>query len=359
MNAPTHQANSPRPTVSVVIPTKNRCDLLMETLASLRNQDYPDWEVVVIDDGSEDATLTRLAAIRAEDDRIRFAARTGDASGAPVCRNQGVSAARGDYIVFLDSDDLLAPSCLGNRVQVLELNPDLDFAVFQASLFRQTPDDARSCWNEFTAEPDLERFLALDGVWGPCNPIWRRKTLEAIGPWDEQLPRWQDWDFHVRALIAPCTYRKFNTVDCHIRLMSPNRQTIGNSPHTDTTFAWLNHLVDKMDRLLADMPNPPDGLQDLRLGLRYFYFTRLASHHPADARAGWEQLRQRGQVSSWVYRSGRLYLSWMRNRFCRVALRHVLQWSWPAGRFTTFGSKTFLNGPMPDAGAGRPGHHAL
>ena len=344
---PTVECTMSSPLVSVVIPTKDRCALLRETLASLQAQDYSNWEAVVIDDHSGDDTLICLADLQKQDGRIRFFSRQGDLCGAPVCRNQGIAHARGAYVVFLDSDDLLAPWCLQQRVEIMEDNSHLDFAVFQAGLFTTAPTDSSCCWNAFTDQSDMERFLSLDGVWGPCGPMWRRPALDMVGPWDEILPRWQDWDFHLRALFAKCTYAKFNIVDCYIRLMSEDRQTIGNSPHRDTTFAWVKHLVDKFEGLLESWPEKPEEIDNRLVGLRYWYFQRLAAAHLIEARAGWSQFRDHESVSSWIYWSGRTNLSAQQNRFTRVALQWLIRRTWPSSLYTSFGSSTFLQGAMP------------
>ena len=76
--------------ISVIIPTKNRCDLLRETLDSVLAQTYPDWEVIVVDDGSEDGTLEMLESF--SDERVRFIKRDRMLGGAPVGR-RGVSRA--------------------------------------------------------------------------------------------------------------------------------------------------------------------------------------------------------------------------------------------------------------------------
>src|ERR1041384_8859296 len=111
--------------VSVVIPTKNRRALLAEALQSVRAQTYPNWEAIVVDDGSNDGTESVGREIGAADQRVRFVSREREPRGAPACRNIGLSLANGNFILFLDSDDLLAPSCLEARLQAFELEPNL------------------------------------------------------------------------------------------------------------------------------------------------------------------------------------------------------------------------------------------
>src|SRR6516164_5521191 len=123
-----------RPVVSVITPTKNRLKLLCETMDSVRAQTFDAWEHIIVDDGSVDGSSEEVSRRMASDSRIRYIRRTCEQSGANVCRNIGVAESSADFIVFLDSDDLLTPSCLAHRVELIQRNPELDFATFQAGV---------------------------------------------------------------------------------------------------------------------------------------------------------------------------------------------------------------------------------
>lgn len=212
--------------ISIVIPTHNRCDLLRETIASLQAQTCRDWEAVVVDDGSTDETMADLQRMAATDARIRPLRRIGSRGGAPVARNQGVLQARGDYVLFLDSDDLLAPTCLEGRLRALQASPQLDFVVFAHDYFEKEVGDQK-----YIPPPpgrsrsDLERFLKVINPWITSGPLWRRTALGKVGPWDETLPAGQDWEFHVRALIKGLAYVRYAQADWHHRVTGA-RQTI-------------------------------------------------------------------------------------------------------------------------------------
>ena len=113
------------PRVSVIIPSYNRADLLAETLDSLIAQTYPDWEALVMDDGSQDNSLELAQKYAAKDNRIRACLRQGEKRGACVCRNQGLSMAAGEYVIFLDSDDLLSDTCLEYRIAQMDRMPGM------------------------------------------------------------------------------------------------------------------------------------------------------------------------------------------------------------------------------------------
>jgi glycosyltransferase involved in cell wall biosynthesis len=126
--------------VSVVIPIKGRPQLFELTAQSLVKQNYSHWEAIVVDDGSSASEYKRIAEIAGCDQRIRMIKNPGPRHGASACRNAGLAASCGEYIVFLDGDDALAPTCLQRRVEVMKSNPKIDFAVFPTSLFRTYPE---------------------------------------------------------------------------------------------------------------------------------------------------------------------------------------------------------------------------
>ena len=200
------------PLVSIVTPVKDRLSPLRDTLFSVRNQTYWNWELLVVDDGSNGSTLAFLQEWASEDKRIRLICRDGSPSGANRCRNLGLKAANGEYVIFLDSDDCLAPTCLAHRVCYMLNNPHVDFGVFGCHLFRVTPNDLPLYYNCHSGRSDLVRFLLWDNPWGTTCPMWRRRSLQRLC-WDEALPSLQDWDFHVRALISGLRYEKVPAAD--------------------------------------------------------------------------------------------------------------------------------------------------
>lgn len=190
------------PLISVIIPNFNRGDLLRETLTSLQEQYYGNWEAWVVDDGSEDSSVEVVQTVIAAEPRIHYIRRDREPRGAPVCRNIGIARSRGDFLVFLDSDDLLAPHALKQRSQAILADPGYDFWVFPILMFRNRPEDGKMLWNIDNGEPDLHRFLVLDAPWQTSGPIWRRSAVEKISGFTEGLACWQDVDFHLKALIA-------------------------------------------------------------------------------------------------------------------------------------------------------------
>jgi glycosyltransferase involved in cell wall biosynthesis len=203
--------------VAVITPTKNRLRLLCEAMDSVQRQGFDAWQHIVVDDGSDDGTCEEVARRAAGDPRVRYLRRSGEKSGANACRNIGISESSAEFIVFLDSDDLLRPQCLEGRVEIMQRNSSLDFSVFRAGVFVKSVGDLTRLYHPQNPGDDLLRFLAHECVWEISGPIWRRSFLNEIGCFDETLLSMQDLEMHVRALSARPKYVCFPDVDHDIR----------------------------------------------------------------------------------------------------------------------------------------------
>jgi glycosyltransferase involved in cell wall biosynthesis len=196
--------------------------MLAETLASIRAQTISDFEVIIVDDGSDDNTLAvgrsfdkLLPALKI----IRRSVVRPNEYGAQVCRNVGIDVAAGHYVLFLDSDDLLAPDCLEHRAEYLDGHPELAFAVWQGTEFVEMPKPDDELWAEWQSnQDDLLLFLQNKVPWQTTGPLWRRETLHKLGGWDEELfEAGHDYEFHVRALSLGFDYHRMPIKDYHWR----------------------------------------------------------------------------------------------------------------------------------------------
>ncbi|MDQ3392687.1 MAG: glycosyltransferase family 2 protein [Bacteroidota bacterium] len=212
------KANHISEIVSIIIPVFNREDFLYNTLFSIKNQTYDSWEAIIVDDGSTDKSLDIIQAYVKRDNRFKFFARHRQPKGAQTCRNIGMENASGKNIIFLDSDDILAPYCLLNRVNFMEQNPDLDFSINHVITFEKVPGDINILWNILDDGDDILRFFSDDVPWQTSSPIWKKEFVDQI-KWDESCISGQDWDFHVQALSLKPKYKKLaNAIpDCFIR----------------------------------------------------------------------------------------------------------------------------------------------
>lgn len=211
-----------KPKVSVVVPAFNRAGLIEETIASVIHQTYDNWELIVVDDGSEDGTVEVVRNIASNNTCIKMLQRVDGIKGANRCRNLGLDASTGEYIIFLDSDDVLLPDALEQRVKEILTDEGVDFVVSRSAFFTKQIQDAEVWWNIPDERNDLDRFLVLDTVWQTTGPTWRKDFLQRNNLYfDEALLSSQDWDFHVRALLLNPVYRHIGkTPDNFIRRCS-------------------------------------------------------------------------------------------------------------------------------------------
>lgn len=205
------------PDVSIIIPVYNRTELLRETLISCAIQTFEDCEILVVDDASEEDVSEVVEWVRGSFDvPCLFRYIRQPRRGAPAARNRGVREAAGRFIQFLDSDDLLHPQKIEVQRKCLLDQPDQEMVFCLDQYFSKAPGDGVVLWNT-PEEPALERFLWDDGVWHTGSPLWKRATLDRVGPWDEQLPCYQDWEYHIRALCRGIRYLHVPLVLQYIR----------------------------------------------------------------------------------------------------------------------------------------------
>jgi glycosyltransferase involved in cell wall biosynthesis len=152
MHASSDQAQ--RPAVSIILPTYNRAHLLPEALKSIRGQTFTDWELIVVDDGSTDDTPEVVAALAADIHQpVRYVYQQN--RGPAGARNTGLDSARGEFVAFLDSDDVWLPHHLQDCVHGLRDNPDVDW-VFTASRGVALPE-GKVLWESSLYEAGLPR----------------------------------------------------------------------------------------------------------------------------------------------------------------------------------------------------------
>ena len=297
------------PAISVITPTKNRLKLLRETMDSVAAQTFSDWEHLVVDDGSDDGTAEEVAKRAAEDPRIRYIPRTGDRPGANVCRNLGVAESRSDLIVFLDSDDLLAPECLQRRAAVMGRNQDLDFVVFQTGVFLERPWDLGRQLDSEMLGDDLLRFLFFECPWQTTAPTWRKETLRRIKGFDESLPSWQDIDLHVRAIAAGLRYLRFPEVDHHVRWQNEPTKVSIEQRRSPSHLEAANATLEKFERTVCEGPGM-NWVRQRALCSLYFFVAEqwVATGNLSSALRSWRRIRTRGLGPRALHVSGAILL---------------------------------------------------
>jgi len=185
-------------TISVIIPTYNYGRFLREAIDSALAQTYPPLEIIVIDDGSTDDTPQVLAAYG---DRIRTIRQNNEGVGA--ARNAGIAAARGEYIAFLDSDDIWMTQKLEREIALFEADPALGMVHCGAESFDHAgkkPSVLLSGMEGWVA-PELLR-LDREVITAPgSGTLFPKRVAEEVGGFDPRLQPSEDWDFCYRVAV--------------------------------------------------------------------------------------------------------------------------------------------------------------
>ncbi len=197
------EATSPRlGLISVVIPTFNRARRIVRAISSAANQTYPHLEIIVIDDGSSDGTAELVRDLRCS--RPLRLIETVVNEGAPAARNRGIAASAGQWVAFLDSDDVWHPRKLERQAEVL-LQCGPDFGACYTGLAAYDDAGALCGVSRATESGDLAAALMTHNLVGSTSSVLvRRDLLMAVGGFVPTLRSCQDWDLWVR--LAPHTH---------------------------------------------------------------------------------------------------------------------------------------------------------
>jgi glycosyltransferase involved in cell wall biosynthesis len=227
--------------VTVIIPSYNSEASIDETLQSIIDQTYTHWECLVVDDGSIDETKSIVTKIAAKDERVKYFDRPQESpKGANACRNFGSKKAKGQFILFMDADDLLSSTALEKRAAVLSKDHETDLVVFSTEEFYNTPGDSKNISNRDLEDENrlnyLRSFLSAKFNWTIMSGLWRRSCLHT-NPFDENLQRFQDVDLHISQLLRDdLKVKRIKEVDNYYRNPSTPkadddafRSKVGNS----------------------------------------------------------------------------------------------------------------------------------
>lgn len=192
--------------LAVIIPAWNCSTVIGEMLDSILSNTFADYKVFVIDDQSTDNTTEVLAEYVRKDARIIVHTRQGGPKGAQTCRNVGLELSVGsEYVMWFDSDDIIAPYCFEQRVAYMDRHPELDFGVFPAKTFYKDVWDMSNSRYSFGipfSEDSLKAMLCGTIPMVGWTNIYRRKSVVGRAlSWDTQILSMQDSDFNIAALI--------------------------------------------------------------------------------------------------------------------------------------------------------------
>ncbi len=203
--------------VSIVIPCHNAALWLAQTLESALAQTHPDIEIIVVDDGSTDDSL--VVARTFESRGVHVVSQPN--RGASAARNHGLRLARGEFIQFLDADDLLAPDKIAAQVATLTRTPAIALSASQWGRFTDSPAqavfNAEAVYQARNGTEFLQLHYETGSMMQPGAWLTSRALLDRAGPWDETLSLNDDGEYFSRVMLAASQIVFTPTARCYYR----------------------------------------------------------------------------------------------------------------------------------------------
>jgi len=229
------------PRVSVVIPTHNRRNLLVESIASVQAQTRRDLEILGCDDGSADGSREAVQELMEHDPRIRWI--QGEHTGFPgVARNRGIRAATGEWVAFQDSDDLWLPEKIERQLRILRSAPEAGFIYCYAVALGPAGEKRRMTPFRVPRDGRMFETLLFHSIVQTPTVMVRRDLLQRVGLFDEQmrLTVAEDYELYLRlAAEAPFHFLAEDLVVCRSQ--------------PDSISADLLDGIDQVERVLRSV----------------------------------------------------------------------------------------------------------
>jgi len=193
------------PKVSIIMATYNRAHFIVETLLSIQNQVFKEWECLIVDDGGTDNTIEVIKSILESDTRFKFFTRDERyKKGLPGCRNYGLDLAEGDYIIFFDDDDIVHPQNLELCVKEL-IQKEIFFCRYVRKVFFDTFDynfDYSKSYTSFLIDDnDIEKIVKNELPFNSCAVMWKKECFEN-NRFIETLMYAEEWELYSRIISS-------------------------------------------------------------------------------------------------------------------------------------------------------------
>lgn len=225
-----------KPLVSIIIPLFNREELIAETINSVLDQTYSNWECIIVDDGSIDDSKLIVEKYIERDPRIQFFQRpAAKIKGASSCRNYGLEKAKGELIQFLDSDDLMAKNKLEEQVKLY--NPeDLSLITCKWGGFEESSNLTKRFKYKYHSYRNFYKGIKLLNTFGDYNEYFPlhvylipEKLIEKAGLWNENLTNNDDAEFFTRVILNASKINFTHETSAYYRYESTNKLSEFNS----------------------------------------------------------------------------------------------------------------------------------
>lgn len=261
--------------VSIILPSYNNADTIIETLQSIEKQTYRNMEVIIVDDGSQD-NLKLILEEYQSNSSLNITYHYQENAGPSVARNQGVTIANGKFLLFVDADDRIHESYVAKGVQILEENQDINIVYADAEFFGATTGK----WE--LAEFNLVSFLKYNCI--PIFAMLRRDVFLSVGKFDTNLNFTEDWELWIRIIKTyggvhkiPETlyyYRKR-----HNKTSLSDNMTVNNNSDLSRLYIYNKHYdfytANQLD--LTSLINTTYQLQHLQKKYNNIWYKKLLS----------------------------------------------------------------------------------
>ncbi|MGC9504485.1 glycosyltransferase family 2 protein [Baaleninema sp.] len=262
-----------RPTVSIVVPSYNRGYILDRAIESVLAQTVADWELIVVDDGSQDNT--KQVVEQFGDSRIHYL-RHHPNQGVCAARNTGIEAAKGTYIAFLDSDDTWHPEKLEKQLQVFAKAPPTVGVVYTWLGFTDAEGTLKRVRNPRDRGNLRENLLFANLIGTPSTVMVKRDCLENGVRFDRKLRCGEDWDFYLQ--LAPfCEFEVVPEILVNYCDDNTSRSSQGEKATKNSQIVVEGHLIfrekhhqniDWLDRKLGTLSPSEKSSHFFHLGQR-------------------------------------------------------------------------------------------
>lgn len=223
-----------KPLVSVVIPVYNMEEFLEETLDSVLSSDYPNFEVIVMDDGSKDRSLEIAESYKSRYENVRVYTQAN--SGVATARNHAISKAGGVYILPVDADNRISKELIHSAVDILELDPEVKVVCPRAEFFGD-----RS--GEWVLPPFSLSLLARKNMMDTCA-VYRKSEWERIGGYCAEIVAREDWEFWISMLKDGGKVVKLPEIGLFYRVREQSKRV--------TDRLLKKHVIDVLNRRHPD-----------------------------------------------------------------------------------------------------------
>jgi glycosyltransferase involved in cell wall biosynthesis len=223
------------PRITVIIPCFNQARFLDEALASVSQQSFPDWECIIVDDGSPDHAEGVVEPWLASDARFRYLRQAN--RGLSSARNLGLRHAKGAFIQFLDADDLIEPDKFTHHMHHIDDGIDVSIAGCRYFHDAEGPTHTRILFHGANPETIIRRGDSVDvpevfqrsNPFTICAPLYRKRLLERVGGFDESLHALEDWHLNLRCALQGAVFHHCGYADRSLSLVRLHPASVSNN----------------------------------------------------------------------------------------------------------------------------------